>query len=234
MSLAAFLALPSDGEGCCRVDGEAAGRVGKACIQRDLAVERIPVIGPVEGAAQSDAAPQPVTGTGKDRIGNVDLRALKELVIDIGNGIKTAAGNTAVPACPGIAIVGRYPKPALQALCTVQRDMRPERIGETVKRNRGPDELCLRCQRPAATRLIGPASLKAQGIANPVIAFRQPQAGSLRDKITVISAYLCLAIHIEPVLAKPCQAAAQAIAGCADGAIPVTRADIGRGTAIMD
>ncbi len=215
------------------IDTVAVSEIGQAGVDGYLAVERIFVVIPVIAAAGADTAPGAVIGRGEVHTGDIGLVAIEELIIKVGDAIKIGAGQLAGTILPGILVIGGKSNPALEAVAAAKRHVGAERVGEVVDIDIGIGKLRLRRQGPALVKIDPLARLKAEGIAETIVAVGKAGAERIGGQITVIPGRLCLPVDIKTVLAIPCQRAAQSITVGVDRAITEERGNVGRGMAIM-
>jgi diguanylate cyclase (GGDEF)-like protein len=82
------------------IDAVTVGKVAEAGVQRQLAIERVFVIGPAVRPASADATPCPIALIGEIDAGKVNLRTIEEFVIEVGEPVDIAACHPAGTVLP--------------------------------------------------------------------------------------------------------------------------------------
>ena len=134
-------------------------------------------------------------------------------------------------ALPFALIIDREAEAADQAVGIVERHVGVEWIGKVVIRDRGIGELRLRRDRPVAVENNLLARLKAERIAEAVIALSK-LADRGRSEVAVIQGCLGLRVSVETVLAIPGQRTSDAVTRHVDRTITNDGGNVGRGSSV--
>lgn len=108
--------------------------------REQLAVDGIAVVGPAQRAADPEAAPKLLRLAGHPGAGDVDIGAVEEVVVEVGDAVDMRAARLARLVLPLALIVGGETEAAGQAVAAAVGDQRRIGIGEGVEVDRGADE----------------------------------------------------------------------------------------------
>src|SRR5690606_37891604 len=195
----------------------AVGEVVKAGVDQAFTVNGILVVIPVVRSAQADAAPGPVIAISKAYVCDLDLRTLKELVVEVGDAIDMSPVQHAVSILPRAFMIECEANSTLQAVALAEMDRSAGHIfTEIIEIDAGIDQLRLRCKRPCRIKRKALAAFDGKRVAEAVIAVHEGQIASGKAQIAVVPGSLRLRIDVKSALAIPGKRSAKAISFCTD------------------
>ena len=121
-------------------EGMAVAEILQTRAREQLAVDGIAVVGPAQRAADPEAAPKLLRLACQLGAGDIDIGAVEEVVVEIGDAVDMRAARLARAVLPLALIVGGEAEAADQAVAAAVGDQRRIGIGEGVEVDRGADE----------------------------------------------------------------------------------------------
>jgi hypothetical protein len=107
---------------------------------KQLAMDGIAVVGPAQRSADAQPGPQLLRLAGQLGAGDIDIGAVEEVVVEIGDAVDMRAARLARAVLPLALIVGGEAEAAGQAVAAAVGDQRRIGIGERVEVDRDADE----------------------------------------------------------------------------------------------
>src|SRR5690606_11864990 len=111
----------------------AVAEVLQAGLCQRFTIKRIAPVIPAQRSAQSDTAPERLIAACKARAGNIDIRTIEEIIVEVGDAIDTRPAQLAKAVYPLMLIITGQTEPAKQAISVIRRNLPPIRVCEAAE-----------------------------------------------------------------------------------------------------